>query len=344
MTALVGGTLVDGFAGPPIQNSVVLIDGDRISAVGQVGSLAIPQGAEVIPTEGMSVLPGLWDMHVHTMIVGHADYDHWDKAYFTQFESVIMPAAAKQLLMAGVTSARDLGAPLEASINVRNRINKGEIPGATLYVSGPFIQHEPYPNTEAYRWGVSGPDDGRAVGDEAHRRGKPVVAHAHRPEEIRRGLAVGVDCFEHTGLATAPAYPDDVLKALHERTAKMSLGPLFWCPTIEGFLNYESLVDNPEPLDDPAWREYIPADIADDIKRSIAHPNQLAYYQITPLRAKTVRNKFKQLQESGVVLLIGTDSGIPMKFHNSSTWHELDAWVNQLGVAPMDTIRAATYW
>jgi hypothetical protein len=145
-------------------------------------------------------------------------------------------------------------------------------------------------------------------------------------------------------LAAAPGYPDDVLKALHERTAKMSLGPLFWCPTIEGFLNYESLVDNPEPLDDPAWREYIPADIADDIKRSISHPNQLTYYQITPLRAKTVRNKFKQLQESGVVMLIGTDSGIPMKFHNSSTWHELDAWVNQLGVNPMDTIRAATYW
>ena len=160
--ALVGGTLVDGFAGTPIQNSVVLIDGEKISAVGQVGSLAVPAGAEVISTEGMTVLPGLWDMHVHAMIVGHADYDHWDKAYMPQFESVIMPAAAKQLLMAGVTSARDLGGPLEASINVRDRINAGKLPGSTLYVSGPFIQHAPYPNTEAYRWGVAGPDDGRA--------------------------------------------------------------------------------------------------------------------------------------------------------------------------------------
>src|SRR6188768_575392 len=162
LKALVGGTLVDGFAGPPIPNSIVLIDGDKISAVGQVGSLAVPAGAEVISTDGMTVLPGLWDMHVHTMIVGHADYDHWDKAYAPQFESVIMPAAAKQLLMAGVTSARDLGGPLEASISVRDRINTGKIPGATLYVSGPFIQHAPYPNTEAYRWGVTGPDDGRA--------------------------------------------------------------------------------------------------------------------------------------------------------------------------------------
>ena len=65
--ALVGGTLVDGYAGPPIRNSVILIDGDKISAVGQVGTLAVPQGADVISTEGMTVLPGLWDMHVHSV-------------------------------------------------------------------------------------------------------------------------------------------------------------------------------------------------------------------------------------------------------------------------------------
>ncbi len=233
--ALVGGTLVDGFGGRPIRNSVVLIEGERISAVGQVGALAVPAGAEVISTEGMSVLPGLWDMHVHLMINGHSDYAHWDKTYPAQFEPVIMPASAKQLLLAGVTSARDLGGPLEASIAVRNRINSGRIPGATVYVSGPFIQKAPYPGTEAFRWGVSGADDARAkvrrladagvnviklidqdqmtldelsaVVGEAHQRGLPVVAHAHRPEEIRRGLGAGVDCFEHTGLASAPEYP-----------------------------------------------------------------------------------------------------------------------------------------
>src|SRR5258708_2420450 len=136
--ALVGGTLVDGFAGPPIQSSVILIDGDKTPAVGRVGSLAVPAGAEIISTEGMTVLPGLWDMHVHTMIVGHADYDHWDKAYMPQFESVIMPAPAEQLLMAGVTSARDLGGPPEASIAVRDRINARQIPRPPPYLSGPL--------------------------------------------------------------------------------------------------------------------------------------------------------------------------------------------------------------
>ena len=59
-------------------------------------------------------------MHVHLMINGHADCAHWDKTYPPQLESVIMPASARQLLRAGVTSARDRGGPLEASIAVRN--------------------------------------------------------------------------------------------------------------------------------------------------------------------------------------------------------------------------------
>lgn len=370
--ALVGGRLIDGFGGPPLANSVILIDEERIKAIGQVGSLEVPKGVEVISTEGMDVLPGLWDCHVHTMILGHSDYGHWDKTYEKRFGSEIMPAAAHQLLMAGVTSARDLGGPLEDSLSVRDRINRGEIPGPTLYVAGPFIQHEPYPGEELYRWGVKGAADARAkvkkiaeagvnivkmidqdqmtleeakaVVDEAHAHKLPVVAHAHRPDEIRRGLAVGVDDFEHTGLATAPEYPPDICTSIAERTAKMALGPLFWCPTIEGFLNYKSLIENPEPLDDTAWQLDVPNDIIEDIKSSIRHPGQLAYYQITPLRATTVARKFHQLQESGVVLLIGTDSGIPMKFHSGSTWHEMDAWVHTLGVDPMTTIRAATYW
>jgi hypothetical protein len=47
LKALVGGTLIDGFGGTPIRNSVIIIvEGERIKAIGQVGSLAIPAGAE----------------------------------------------------------------------------------------------------------------------------------------------------------------------------------------------------------------------------------------------------------------------------------------------------------
>ena len=183
-----------------------------------------------------------------------------------------------------------------------------------------------------------------AVVEEAHAHKLPVVAHSHRPNEIRLGLKAGVDRFEHTGLATAPEYPADIIAAIQERTAKMSLGPLFWCPTIEGFFNYDYQVGNPMHIEDTGWQLDVPADIVADIKASLKHPGWLAYYQITPLRAQTSAAKFAQLRKTGVVMLIGTDSGIPMKFHNQSTWRELDIWVNKLGMSSMDTIRAATYW
>ncbi|MCB0665446.1 MAG: amidohydrolase family protein [Saprospiraceae bacterium] len=370
--ALVGGTLIDGFGGTPIQNSIIIIEGEKISRIGQIGSMKIPENAEVISTEGMSVLPGLWDMHVHLMINGHSNYAYWDQKYPPLFEDVIMPASAHQLLMAGVTSARDLGGPLEESISVRDRINKGDIPGPTLYVSGPFIQHEPYPGTEQFRWGVNGVTDARAkvkkladagvdciklidqdqmemdevyaVVDEAHRHNLTVVAHSHRPEEIRRGLLAGVDCFEHTGLSSAPEYPADVLSMIKERTAQMNLGPMFWCPTVEGLYNYEYVRDHPEALDNDSWHLGLPDSIIQDIRESIKHPGRLPYFQITPTRRPTLERKFNQLKETGLVLIIGTDSGIPMKFHSQSTWHELDVWVNEFGVDPMYAIKGATYW
>lgn len=370
--ALVGGTLIDGFGGKPLQNSVVIIENERIKAIGQVGKLEIPKKAEVISTEGMSVMPGLWDMHVHLYINGHSDYTHWDKKYLKVAKDVIMPASANQLLMAGVTSARDLGGPLEASISVRDRINKGEIPGPTMYMSGPFIQHEPYPGTEAFRWGVTGEADARAkvqqlvkagvnciklidqdqmtmeevmaVVDEAHKNKLKVVGHSHRPEEIRRGMKAGVDCFEHTGLAAAPEYPEDIIAMIKERTAQMSLGPLFWTPTVEGLYNFEYTRDNPEALDNASWHLGLPDSIIADIKQSIQKPGQLSYFQLNPIRKPTLEKKIKQLKEAGVVLLVGTDSGIPMKFHSQSTWNELDVWVNKFGFDPMYTIRAATYW
>ena len=366
--ALVGGRLIDGFGGRPIENSVVIVENGRIKAVGRVGELAVPEGAQVISTEGMSVLPGLWDMHVHLMIVGHGDYGHWDRTYPPLFRSTIMPAAAKQLLMAGVTSARDLGAPLEDILAVRDAVNRGEIPGPTLYVSGPFLQHEPYPGTEAFRWGIKGPDDARAkvrrladagvdviklidqdqmtmdevraVVDEAHKRKLPVVAHSHRPEEIRRGIQAGVDNFEHTGLGTMPEYPDDVFAMMKGRA-----NTLYWTPTISPLVLYQQTRDEfSERIDDPRWQVGLPQEVVADIRQSLAHPDRLGYFQFVPGRRPTLARKFEQLRQSGAILMIGTDSGVPLNFHSDSTWREIDTWVNTFGVAPMDAIRAATFW
>src|SRR2546427_10276660 len=119
--ALVGGQVIDGYEGPPLRDGVVLIAGDRIVAVGPKNEVAVPPGTTIIDTEGMSVLPGLMDMHVHLMILGHADYEHWDKTYMPRFKDEIMPIAARQLLMSGITTARELSAPLEEVLAAKRR-------------------------------------------------------------------------------------------------------------------------------------------------------------------------------------------------------------------------------
>ena len=374
-TALVGGRLIDGYGGRPLADSVILIDDEQITAVGTVDTLPIPDGYEVVSTEGMSVLPGLWENHAHLMIAGHADYGHWDRTYIDRLGGEIMPASAVQLLLAGVTSARDLGAPLADSQSLKARIESGEIPGPRMFMSGPFLQAEVNdPATAPFRWPVESVSDARkkvrtlaeanmdivklidqdqmplevaqAIVDEAHKQGMKVVAHSHRPNEIRRGLEIGVDNFEHTGLTTAPEYPEDIMRLLQERTAtgRVAGGPLYWTPTIEGLWNYQLTVDNPERLDDPCWHRGLKPDTIADIAQSLEDPGKLDYMQLTPLRRPTLKRKFAQLRDAGVVLLVGTDSGIPTKFHCQSTWNEMAWWVDEAGVPPMETIRAATYW
>ncbi len=366
--AVVGGMLIDGYGGPPLQNAVVLIRGNLIETVGTVDTVQIPPNARVISAEGKTILPGLMDMHVHLIILGHADYAHWFRTYRGQWLDRIMPIAAQQLLMAGVTTVRDVGAELHAILEFKRRVERGEVPGPRLFVSGPFLQVDETipPEQREFRWGVKSVADARAkvrqlaragvdliklidqdrmdfavvqaIVDEAHRHGLHVAAHAHREDEILVGLRAGVDCFEHTGLATEPRYPDAVIRAIERRNAS-----LYWVPTIEGLYLYELTERFPERLDDPRLAETTPRDIFLDIRNSLRNISQMEYFVLVKRRIPTLKTKFHQLWKAGVTLLIGTDSGIPLNFHFDSTWRELDTW-GRLGMDPMDVIRAATFW
>lgn len=365
--ALVGGRVLDGYGGPILENGVVLVAGERILAVGRATEVEVPAGVRVIDTDGMTVLPGLCDMHVHLQLLGHGDYRRWNDLYGDDQER-IMAIAARQLLEAGVTCARDLGGPLEELVATKRRIASGEIPGPRLFISGPFLQRAPYEDyEERFRWGVNGPadaeaktrrlvqagvdvikliDQDRLTDDEvaaivrtAHAAGKPVVAHAHRMDEIRMGLKHGVDNFEHTGLGTAPGYAPDVLQALRERNAT-----LWWTPTISPLyvMRYTGEVF-PERLDDPSWHLGMEPGMSGEIRMSLERIPWLPYYALFPSRLPRLPQKFAQLRETGVRMLIGTDSGIPSMFHTDATWREMAKWV-ELGVPPMEVIQSATLW
>ncbi|MEL6214647.1 MAG: amidohydrolase family protein, partial [Pseudomonadota bacterium] len=95
---------------------------------------------------------------------------------------------------------------------------------------------------------------------------------------------------------------------------------------------------------DACWKVGLKPDTIADIEASIAQPGQLGYTRLTPLRKPTLQRKIAQLREAGVVFLVGTDSGIPMKFHCQSTWNELDVMVRVMELPVMDVIRSAVYW
>jgi imidazolonepropionase-like amidohydrolase len=364
--ALVGGSLIDGRGGPPVRDSVVLIRDRRIEAVGTIETTRVPDDYQRISTEGMSVLPGLWDMHTHLQYSAHTDLTAWNRRYLPRMEDVIMPAIAEQLLMAGVTSARDMMAPLDPILRVRDRIANDEIPGPTMYVAGALLEHSPPAGFDSFRWGVSGAadakakvdrlvdngvniikmlcveqmslDEARAIVEQAHARGLMVAAHGREDGEIRKCLAAGVDDFQHLG--TKGLLPADIIDSIRARTGGRTM---YWTPTVGNPVNNIYLRENAEMLDDSAWHGGLPPEIVADIRASLEQmPSVLSRVAMSRDELPTYRKKFDQLRAAGVELLVGTDSGNPGHFHPYATWLELDAWVTHFGVPPMEAIRRAT--
>jgi cytosine/adenosine deaminase-related metal-dependent hydrolase len=162
--AIVGGRLIDGYGGPPVHDSVILVSGNRITAVGTQVDIDVPVDAAVIDADGHTVMPGLIDLHVHFDIIGHGDYDHWFANYESRMRSDVLPTAARIMLNAGVTSVRDLGTDIDNAFWLREQINSGAMPGPRTFIAGPFLRK----TVTAFvspdfvdTWVVENPADGR---------------------------------------------------------------------------------------------------------------------------------------------------------------------------------------
>jgi len=144
--AIVGGRIIDGYGGPPIENGVILIAGERINGGGRRSDVAVPAGVKVISTEGMSVAAQVRrrHMHVHLMISGHGDYEHWDTTtYRSRFQTEIMRRPpASSCVPDGVTTARDLGAQLEGHHRREATHRAGRDSRAPAVRIRPFLQHD----------------------------------------------------------------------------------------------------------------------------------------------------------------------------------------------------------
>ncbi len=364
--ALVGGMLLDGYEAPPIHHAAVLIEGDRIVKVGPAASTPIPPDYTIVDTSGRTMLPGMIELHGHLILLGHGNYGTWFPWIAKQGPGMlgtVMEVAAQQLLMAGVTSAVDLGAPLKESLAVRARINKGEIPGPRMSMSGPWITRQGGGMTDQFggiavtstaqaaaeveklaKAGVdvikahSGltRDDYQAIADTAHKFGLRVHAHVYAETDVRNALETGIVVLSHAGSAgTAPPYSAQLITDIVNagRPVVITAAHRAWI--------YPDTAAFPERLQDPQLKRDFPPAVYAEIQNSLKNWRALGYFGRTD-REMIFRDKgVTQFTGSGTVLGMGTDSGTPMNFHTEALWREAKVHVD-LGMPAIKVISALT--
>ena len=138
MRAFTGATIIDGTGGKPIANGVLLIDGKTIKAVGPVSRVSIPSSAERIDVSGKYIVPGLMDANVHLVPWPSWTYIEFLARYENNFQG-IAAEAAQIALKHGFTTVFDSMGPAPPEMAVRDRINRGELPGARIFVAGDIV-------------------------------------------------------------------------------------------------------------------------------------------------------------------------------------------------------------
>jgi imidazolonepropionase-like amidohydrolase len=136
VTAIVGGTIVDGNGGPPMADAVVLIAGARITAVGPRRAVSIPAEARQIDARGRWVLPGLIDTNVHLSLYGGQNDRYESLVRYQPRQDDIVLEAAPIDLSYGITTVRDSYGALVPLTKVRDAIARGESIGARILAAG----------------------------------------------------------------------------------------------------------------------------------------------------------------------------------------------------------------
>jgi len=214
-TAIINGTIIDGTGKEPVMNGIILIEGNKVKAVGKAEDIVIPENAEIINARGKTIIPGIIDSHVHT---------------------AQDPAVRRGLLTGGVTSICDLGTPIEnmeeftQTYSGKEAVARGfragpivtapgGLPDAVLKeglnyeVSTPegvkrgvrdllnkgadVIKIYLHPTTGGKAYPMLNEEEIRVLADETHKSGKLVRAHVTKLRLLEMAIDAGVDVIEH---------------------------------------------------------------------------------------------------------------------------------------------------
>src|SRR6478609_5340234 len=208
------GDVFDSERGVVRPRTTIVIEGERITAVGPADSIKSPTGATVIDATGKTVIPGLWDMHTHLFLAGE--------------EAGLMQLAA------GITSVRDMASDIDAALSQRERARLGTMlsPRIVLagFIEGPgrwagpsevLVRTEDEARAWVARYDSLGykqiklynlvhPDLVPTIAEEAHKRGMRLSGHIPRGLTIESAVKLGFDEFQHSAFLFSTFYQDSL--------------------------------------------------------------------------------------------------------------------------------------
>jgi imidazolonepropionase-like amidohydrolase len=339
--AFVGARLIDGTGAPAVENSVVVVRDGRIVAAGPLATVNVPAGIRVIHAEGKSLLPGLWEMHVH-------------------YSGVEFGPA---LLAAGVTTARDCGGEYEFLTAVRRKIDRDHALGPRLLLAGLIDGGGPmafgYVEAKTPGEGVYAvdtyaeakfnqikvytqiqPDVLRAIADEAHRRGLTVTGHVPAAINTFEGIDDGMDQINHLQFVIRAMNPDGGVGPVDlqsERSKKLIALLKERQIVVDPTLSWGEMAGHPKNVDVASFEPGVnaaPYTLAAKY-RALGVPAEEG--EKFRERMETNRNVVHALIEAGVPIVAGSDTGLI----GYGLDRELELYV-QAGMSPMAAIQSVT--
>lgn len=339
--------LIDGLGGPPLQNAVVLIEGERITAVGS--RLPIPAGTEVLDLGAATLTPGLIDCHTHITVQAG---DYYQRLVRESSVDAAMHATAyaERTLLAGFTSIRNVGAADFVDIALRRAIDEGLVSGPRIDAAGHAIGStgghadltgaSPYLHIEGFTGVADGVEAVRLKVREQVKYGAEVIKMIATAGVLSEEDSVG-----------APQYTQAEMDALVDEAHRWGRKVAAHAHGAEGIkmavragvdsIEHGSFIDDEGIALMKAHGTWLVADIYDD-DYILAEYARLNYPQKMLDKERLVgrvqRENFRKAARAGVKIAYGTDAGVYPHGGNGKQFVKMVEW----GQTPMQAIQAAT--